>query len=52
MAIDISKGVNAVPDPGFGQGGVSSGLPNFANVVEQIHVSEVSICRHGIWGLP
>ena len=41
-----------VADPGFGQGGPSSGRPIFADVAEQSCVSDVSICRHGVWGLP
>ena len=46
---------DTVVDPGFGQrGGVgpNSGSPNFADVAEQSHVSEASICRCGIWAMP
>ena len=39
-----------VVDPGFGQGGPSSGPPNLADIAEQSLASEASISRHGVWG--
>ena len=41
-----------VADPGFVQGGPSSGLPDLADVSERSRSSEASISRHGVWGLP
>ena len=41
---NISSGSRIWP-----RGDPSSGLPNFANLVEQSHASEASICRHGVW---
>ena len=44
--------ITAVANPGFGQGGPSSGLPDFVDVAEQSRVSKVSICRNRVWGPP
>ena len=42
----------AVADPGFGQGGPSSGPHNLADVVEWSRASKASISRCGVWGPP
>ena len=42
----------SVADPGFGQGGASSGPPDLADLAEQSRVSKASISRHGVWGPP
>ena len=39
--------------PGFGPvGGENSGLPNFADLVQQSDTSEASLQVHRVWGLP
>ena len=39
----------SVADPGFGRGGPRL---NSADIVKWSHASEVSLFRHGVWGLP